>query len=298
MTYYREERRPPQEVESLFECRIQETQGRQTAAHAHIHEYYEVLYCLEGGYVLYTGDASTPFSPGEMVLVDPNEVHHTRSTSEGRNRYLVLKFAPDALLFAEHPLYELQVMLPYLWSGGRHRRKFEQPLLDEDRIGELLMDILHEFDARTLGYEMAVRADLCRLFVWVARLLDRETGGELMHRMDKTALSTLQMAFSYIDQHYAHELSMEEVAAHCGMKYSAFSRFFTRYARKSFPEYLTEVRLKRAAILLATTPLSITDVSMAVGFSTTSYFIQRFRAQHGVSPGRFRRRFLTGGAAQ
>ena len=52
MTYYREERRPPQEVESLFECRIQETQGRQTAAHAHIHEYYEALYCLEGGYVL------------------------------------------------------------------------------------------------------------------------------------------------------------------------------------------------------------------------------------------------------
>lgn len=297
MTYYREERRPPQEVESLFECRIQETLGPQTAVYAHIHDYYEALYCLEGSYVLYTGDASTPFFPGEMVLVDPNEVHHTRSMAEGCNRYLVLKFAPDALLFAEHPLYELQVILPYLWSGGRHRRKFERPLLEEGRIGELLIDILREFDARTLGYEMAVRADLCRLFVWVARLLDRETGGELMHRMDQSALSTLQTAFSYIDQHYANELSMEEVAASCGMKYSAFSRFFARYARKSFPEYLTEVRLKRAAILLATTPMSITDISMAVGFSTTSYFIQRFRAQHGVSPGRFRRRFLAGGTA-
>ncbi len=298
MTYYREERRPPEEIENLFECRIQETVGLQTAAHAHIHEYYEALYCLEGGFVLYTGDASTAFSPGEMVLIDPNEVHHTRSTGKGCNRYLVLKFTPDALLFAEHPLYELQVMLPYLWSGAKHRRKFEKPLLEDGHIGELLMDVLHEFEARTLGYEMAVRANLCRLFVWVARLLDRETGGELLRRMDKAALSTLQNAFSYIDQHYVHELSMEEVAAHCGMKYSAFSRFFTRYAQKSFPEYLTEVRLKRATILLATTALSITDVSMAVGFSTTSYFIQRFRAQHGVSPGRFRRGFLTGETAQ
>ena len=298
MTYYREERRPPQEVESLFECRIQETLGSQTAAYAHIHEYYEILYCLEGGYVLYTGDASTPFSPGEMVLIDPNEIHHTCSTGSGCNRYLVLKFAPDALMFAEHPLYELQVMLPYLWSGEWHRRKFDRALLDEGGIGTLLLDILHEYETRSLGYEMAVRADLCRLFLWVARLLDRETGGELMQRMDNAALSTLQKAFSYIDTHYANELSMEEVAAYCGMKYSAFSRFFTRYARKSFPEYLTGVRLKRAAILLATTPLSITDVSMAVGFSTTSYFIQRFRAQHGVSPGRYRRRFLMGSSAQ
>lgn len=85
---------------------------------------------------------------------------------------------------------------------------------------------------------------------------------------------------------------MEEVAAHCGMKYSAFSRFFAKYAQKSFPEYVTQVRLKEACILLATTGESITGISMAVGFSSTSYFIQCFRRMHGVAPGQFRRRFL------
>lgn len=84
---------------------------------------------------------------------------------------------------------------------------------------------------------------------------------------------------------------MEEVAAHCGMKYSSFSRFFQRYARKSFPEYLTEARLKRACILLATTDQTVTDIAMRVGFTSTSYFIQCFRRAHGQTPGAFRRSF-------
>ena len=294
MTFYREERRPPHQIENLFECNIQQTQGCETAAFPHVHEYYEALYCLEGSYVLYTGDTHCAFGVGDMVLIDPNEVHHTRSTSDGRNRYLVLKFAPDALLYAEHPIYEMQVLLPYFWMGSHHRKKFEKALLDRDNIGQLLLNILAEFDARALGYEMAVRADVCRLFLWVVRLLDRETDGSLMHNLDNTVLLTLQRAFAYVEANYTHEISMEEVAAHCGMKYSAFSRFFTKYAQKSFPDYLTEVRLKRADILLATTSLSVTDISMAIGFSTTSYFIQRFRARHGISPGKFRRQFLSG----
>ena len=37
MTFYREERRPPHQIENLFECRIQETQGCETAAYPQIH---------------------------------------------------------------------------------------------------------------------------------------------------------------------------------------------------------------------------------------------------------------------
>lgn len=293
MTYYREERRPPQDVENLFECQLQLTDGCDTVVHPHVHDYFEALYCIKGGYELRVGGARYPFSVGDMVLIDPNEVHQTRSTCKGINEYLVLKFMPDALLYADHPVYEMKVLLPYLWGGTRHRKLYEKKLLDKARIGDVLLNIHLEYSQRAFGYEMAVRSDLSRLFLWVVRTLDAQGGSQNLRHMDAAALMMLQRAFAYIDAHLAQEITMEDVALHCDMKYSSFSRFFSKYAQKSFPEYLTEARLKRASILLTTTDQSITDIAMSVGFSTSSYFIQRFRYLHGVAPGKFRKQFLS-----
>jgi AraC-like DNA-binding protein len=43
-------------------------------------------------------------------------------------------------------------------------------------------------------------------------------------------------------------------------------------------------RLKKAAVLLAETELPVTRVAMDTGFSTTSYFIQRFKDYQGTTP--------------
>lgn len=294
MTYYREERRPPQDAESLFECDLQSSMGRETVVYPHVHDYFEALYCLSGGYELYVSGAEHPFSAGDLVLIDPNEVHHTRSSTDGLNQYLVVKFMPEALLFAEHSVFELQMLLPYLWSGPDHRKFFEKALLEQDGVDIVLRDLLRETQTRAPGFEMAIRADLCRLFLWAARQALRSGNQTEFRNIDDAALMTLRRAYSYIDANSAQPLSMEEVAAHCGMKYTAFSRFFARYTQKSFPEYLTEVRLKKATILLTTTQDSVTEIALTAGFSTSSYFIQRFRRKHGVSPGRFRRQFLSG----
>lgn len=297
MEVYREARRPPEDVENLFECQLQSTFGCETVVHPHVHEQFEVLYCRKGGFELFSSGALTPFGPGDMVLIDPNEVHHTRSCTPGENEYQVVKFAPEALLYAEHPVYEMKLLLPYLWlgagaqAGAQRRKRFERALLAAQGVDRLLDDILREFTARDPGYEMAVRADLCRLFLFVARVLRRADGDASLTNLDGRALLTLQKAFAYIDRRLALSPTMEEVAAHCGMKYSSFSRFFQRYARKSFPEYLTEARLKRACILLATTDQTVTDIAMRVGFTSTSYFIQCFRRAHGQTPGAFRRSF-------
>ena len=44
MTYYREERRPPQDAESLFECDLQSSMGRETVVYPHVHDYFEAVY--------------------------------------------------------------------------------------------------------------------------------------------------------------------------------------------------------------------------------------------------------------
>ena len=104
-------------------------------------------------------------------------------------------------------------------------------------------------------------------------------------------LKTLRMAYEFIENNYAQEIDMADAARYCGMSYTSFSKFFSRFTQCGFAEYLTLIRLKKASILLATTDRSITDIAMETGFSSTSYFIQRFKAYNDVTPSRYRKRY-------
>lgn len=48
------------------------------------------------------------------------------------------------------------------------------------------------------------------------------------------------------------------------------------------------LRLKRACALLADTDLSVTEIGIACGFGSTSYFTKLFHQQYGLTPGEYR----------
>lgn len=82
------------------------------------------------------------------------------------------------------------------------------------------------------------------------------------------------------------------MAALCHMSYSYFSRMFKKVVHRSFREYLNYIRISKSELLLATTDLSITDIAMQTGFSTSSYFIQQFKLYKKISPKQFRKKFI------
>ena len=53
-------------------------------------------------------------------------------------------------------------------------------------------------------------------------------------------------------------------------------------------DYLNEYRISKAVTLLINTDKNITEIAEMTGFSTTSYFISRFRQKMGITPFQFR----------
>jgi AraC-like DNA-binding protein len=56
----------------------------------------------------------------------------------------------------------------------------------------------------------------------------------------------------------------------------------------SFSNYVTHVRLKESERLLLISDENVTDIAQAVGFSTSAYFIAKFREHYGITPYRYR----------
>jgi two-component system response regulator YesN len=99
----------------------------------------------------------------------------------------------------------------------------------------------------------------------------------------------IQQAKEYIDHQYMDpNMSLNEVAAHVNHSPSHFSAVFSQETCKTFKEYLTEIRIKKAKELLRTTTLKSSEISYQIGYSDPHYFSYVFRKHTGLTPTEFR----------
>ncbi|MEV7327414.1 helix-turn-helix transcriptional regulator [Micromonospora sp. NPDC093244] len=106
--------------------------------------------------------------------------------------------------------------------------------------------------------------------------------------------SAIKSAIARIWEGYSEPLSLDEIAKSAILSRFHFSRVFRAATRVSPGRYLSAVRIYQAKRLLATTSMSVTDISLAVGFNSLGSFTNHFTDSVGTSPSRFRRMWTEG----
>lgn len=81
--------------------------------------------------------------------------------------------------------------------------------------------------------------------------------------------------------------SLELLASEVGCSVFHLSRIFSQECGVSIPRYLRQRRIEKAAEMLRSQKMSVTEVAMAVGYSSLSAFIKAFTEQHGTLPGQY-----------
>lgn len=92
----------------------------------------------------------------------------------------------------------------------------------------------------------------------------------------------------YIEYGLDSELSLAGLARNAQMSVSEFRIAFAQVFHKTPYQFVLDRRMSRAKRLLATTTLSLTDISVAVGFSSPSHFATTFKSRVGVAPTAYR----------
>ncbi len=96
----------------------------------------------------------------------------------------------------------------------------------------------------------------------------------------------------YIRDHFHTQLSNRCLAGVAHMSVRAFERKFLRAFHLTPQAYLRRLRLQTASRSLAHGAQTLAEVAMACGFSDQSHFTRAFRDQFGVSPRRYRARYM------
>lgn len=98
----------------------------------------------------------------------------------------------------------------------------------------------------------------------------------------------IQVLKEYIETHYTEEIRMDTLSDMVGMTPNALSRFFKQHTNRSISNYINEVRIGQAALLLISTASTVQEISYKCGFNTISNFNRTFKSVKGVTPSEFK----------
>lgn len=98
----------------------------------------------------------------------------------------------------------------------------------------------------------------------------------------------IQEAIHYMEQNFQNDISIEEIAAVCGINRSYLGKIFRNSIGRSPQEFLMNYRMVKATELLKLTTLSIADIGTAVGYGNPLHFSRAFKNIYGVSPREWR----------
>lgn len=176
-------------------------------------------------------------------------------------------------------------------SGARYffllLNRQEIPAFSLDAIENVFQELLHFHCKLQIQTRFSNIAELIS-YIPLRNEILRHTRNDDDFNNDE---QTLQKIISYIQQHYAEDISREEVADKVFLSVSYFSRFFKQRMGVSFSDYLISVRMEEAKKLLLTR-MKVGDIAKKVGFQSLNRFFINFRQYTGFTPNEYRRQVL------
>jgi len=98
----------------------------------------------------------------------------------------------------------------------------------------------------------------------------------------------IQQAVRFINDNYRTDIRLDAVAREAGMSPSHFSRIFKKVMGLSYQEYFNGCRIAKAKDLLHSSPRSITEIAVSLGFADSTGFGRIFKKLTGQTPSAYR----------
>lgn len=261
---------PYEKQVSDFHCR---SDGGGTTAleyHAHLHYNIEILY-MEDGEVKVNIDSDTyEITRGNLLVIFPNHIHRFEK-SKTTQKYKLFIINPDLVPELAASFRDKSPVCPVI-----------PDVCDNPRLRALIDCV---FDAESLPRSMrdiVLKGYVTALFGEILSVLP-------LSDVDQYDSHALKAVVDYCSKNFTHELSLTLLEKELHLSKYYISHLFSKRLGVRFNDYINSLRLSEACRLLKSDELSITEISLHVGFGTLRTFNRAFFKQMGETPSDYRR---------
>lgn len=236
----------------------------------HARNHYLFHYVISGKGTLFANEQTYPITAGHGFLVVPGQITTYRADEQEPWEYTWIEFdglrAQESLRLAgisgKDPIYTP--------ASQNAAEKLCQQMLYVVNNGNA--DPMHLIGHGFLFLSQLVKSSAYHSDQNIHRLRD----------------FYIREALSFIESNFQRDITIEEIAAFCGLNRSYFGKVFRETMGESPQAFLLHYRMGRAAQLLKETRLSIGEIAQQVSYDNQLHFSRAFKNVHGVSPREYR----------
>ncbi|GAB3986218.1 AraC family transcriptional regulator [Spirosoma daeguense] len=256
----------------------------------HYHPELELHFIVRGEGVRFVGDNVSNFNAGELLLLGENLPHMWRCNEQ--------YFRQDPTITAE------AVVVQFLpdFMGQDFLQKPEADailsLYDRAKAGLVITGKTRK-ELVPLMLESAKTSGLRRLVLILSMVEILATSEEMhpistkdgLYQPNKEETDRLNKVYNYALINYKRELTLEEMASVANLSVTSFCRYFKMATKKTFHDFLIEIRISHAQrLLVEESDITTEAVCFECGFNNRSNFFSHFKRITGLTPLEYKRK--------
>lgn len=253
----------------------------------HWHPDFEIASAECGVLDYQVGQQHIRLKPGDSIFVNGNMLHGIRQLSGDEPDPMPNIVFSGTLAAPETSVIYQKYILPVIGCGTLPFIVFRHDEPDHSEVLRLIGEIYTAFREQDVCFEMTVQRNISRIFEYICRNFDSLPRSE-ESRIQLTAQIRIQKMLTYIYEHYADAVTLEDIASAANISRSEAGRCFQTYMNCSPVDALIRHRLQTARRLLNETTLTLQEISYDCGFHSVNYFSRQFKKLYGYAPSKSR----------
>lgn len=249
----------------------------------HFHPEVELLHIQKGTGIQFIGDSIQRFKKDDVILVGANLPHLWRCDDAYFQKSKMLKAQSTVAHFREDFWGETFLELP-------ENKKLKQ-LLEKAKRGISITGATKQFVMAHLD-KMLEAKDSERI-VLLLQILGKIAQSKQLKLISSAGFSTqleqkstdkINSVYAYTLAHFKEKISLKKIAEVSNISPNSFCRYFKVHTRKTYSNFLHELRVGHASKLLIENKLSISQICYESGFNNVTNFYKTFKRFTGQTP--------------
>lgn len=268
------------DVNQSFACRVYETPHFETNWHKHPE--YELISILKGHGTALIGDHVCDYKVNDVFFIAGNLPHWFRKHQPQMScSVLVIHFTEDCWGQDFLQLPEMKAVQTLLRknNGIQLQKKLKKELLPA-------MQALHQ----AKGFDKLLHLFRCLHTIGTSSQYKVLT--EDFHDPAVAVNPAIEKIIDYSFKHFLEPITLDEIAAVANMTIPTFCRFFKKNIKKTYFDFIRDLRISHACKLLTSTDKPILEICYESGYKSWAHFSKQFKEVKDQTPSQFRKQFM------
>ena len=254
------------------------------------HPAIEIMYITRGIGTRFVGDCIEQYEEGDVCMIGPNLPHEWRNDDAYFDKESGLRATCICLFFKREIFDPNFIRLPEM---NNIRDLIERSRRGLKFTGKSKLEITRFIRSSVNDVGVRKGTNLLTLLELMATSTEYELLASVgfTNSVNSEDFERFNKVYKFLVKNFATSIRLEEVSTLVGLTPTAFCRYFKERTKKTFVEYLNEMRIGYSKKLLLENKMKISTISGEVGFPNLSNFISQFKKVTGMSPSQFQKQF-------